>query len=380
MELPPGKTGLILSGGGARAAYQVGVLKAVAEILPDEVENPFPIICGTSAGAINAAAIATRVPDFRGAVDLLEHAWSGFRAQRIYRTGFFSILWGVIRWFRLLGEGGNCDEPMSLLDNRPLGNFIGEAIHLDRLQGAIDAGHLHALSITAAGYTSGLSHTFYQAAPGVPSWERSRRIGVPAKISLAHLLASSAIPIIFPAVKIGGEYFGDGAIRQLAPISPAIQLGANRVFVIGVSEDRSRPYATQNAPHYPTLAKITGHVFDSAFLDSMSADVERLERVNRIMSLIPERVRSKGDNSLRPVEMLVISPSQSLDAIAALHTEDLPRTIRFVLHRSGATQTNAASILSYLLFEGPFCRELIRLGYSDAMEREFEITKFFSQS
>ncbi|MBW2714255.1 MAG: patatin-like phospholipase family protein [Deltaproteobacteria bacterium] len=374
------KTGLILSGGGARASYQVGVLKAIAEILPDDIDAPFEIICGTSAGAINAATLACSTPDFRKGAEQLEQAWGSFHAGRIYRTGFFDIVFGICRWLRnMMFRGGDTNKATSIFDNRPLGGFLREVVNLQKIQEAIDAGHLHALSITTAGYTSGLSHTFFQGSPDIPEWERARRIGRRASITIEHLLGSSAIPLIFPAVKIGSEYFGDGAIRQLTPISPAIHMGASRVFVIGVSEDRKADYKTQAAPHYPTLAKITGHVFDSAFLDSMQADMERLERMNSIINLIPERVKSKDGMTLRPVEMLNISPSQSLDEIAAKHADDLPRTIRYFLRHSGATRSNAASIVSYLLFEKPYCRELIQLGYRDAMEREEEIRKFLTK-
>lgn len=374
------KTGLILSGGGARASYQVGVLKAVAEILPDDVEAPFEIICGTSAGAINAATLASSAPNFRNGVEQLENAWSNFHAERIYETKFFPLVAGIFRWIRnLMSNAGDTNEPMSILDNRPLGGFLREVVKLERIQEAIDAGDLHALSITTAGYTSGLSHTFFQGAPEIPEWERARRIGRRADITIEHLMGSSAIPLVFPAVKIGTEYFGDGAIRQLSPISPAIHLGASRVFVIGVSEDRKANYKAQEAPHYPTLAKITGHVFDSAFLDSMQADVERLERINSIIKMIPDKVKGKDGMSLRPVEMLTISPSESLDVIASRHEADLPRTIRYFLRHSGATRTNAASIVSYLLFEKPYCRELIQLGYRDAMEREEDIRKFLAK-
>lgn len=378
-DAEPGKAGLILSGGGARASYQVGVLKAIAEILPDDAEAPFKIICGTSAGAINAATLACAAPDFKAGVEQLENAWGSFHAGRIYRTGFFDIVFGILRWLRnLMFSGGDTNQAMSILDNRPLGAFLRDAVKLERIQAAIDKGHLHALSITTAGYTSGLSHTFFQGAPEIEEWERARRLGRRANITIEHLLGSSAIPLIFPAVKIGSEYYGDGAIRQLTPISPAIHMGASRVFVIGVSEDRNANYKLQSASHYPTLAKITGHVFDSAFLDSMQADMERLERMNGIIKLIPDRVKTKDGMSLRPVEMLNISPSQSLDEIAARHADDLPRTIRYFLRHSGATSTNAASIVSYLLFEKPYCRELIQLGYRDAMEREEEIRKFLA--
>jgi len=372
----PNRVGLILSGGGARAAYQVGVLKALAEILPPEIQNPFQILCGTSAGAINAALLASRSPHFRETVDFLEDAWDSFHAGRIYRTESLSLAGNVLRMFMGLIRGGRTGRPMSLLDNSPLAEYLANSIDFERIQETIEQGHLYALSITAAGYNSGISHSFFQGADGLEEWLRAKRVGVRAKIRLEHLMGSSAIPMVFPAVRIGDQYFGDGAVRQQAPISPAVHLGAHRIFVIGVGEERVRvPPVTETS--YPSIARVTGHVFNSAFLDSMRADIERLERINQIIRMVPDRVRSRDGMTLHPIDFLVISPSESLDVIAARHVGELPRTIQWMLRRGGAVKPSTAPLVSYLLFEGGFCRELIALGYRDGSAREQEILKFF---
>lgn len=371
-------TGLVLSGGGARAAYQVGVLKAIADMLPRGAPSPFPVICGTSAGAINATAVATHAVRFRAGVRGLEAVWQGFRAHHVYRTGPAALTGNAMRWLMALFFGGlGTRHPGSLLDNAPLREMLVRLMRFERLQQAIANGDLQALSITASGYASGESVTFFEGAAHLEGWRRARRVGVPASIGLEHLLASSAIPAIFPAVRIHREYFGDGSVRQLAPISPALHLGADRVLVVGVGEamsGASRESGFMARP--PSVAQIAGHVLDSAFLDTLEGDLERLHRINRTISLIPDKVRQREGISLRPVGTLVISPSESLSAIAAQHAHELPRSMRFFLRGSGTTETTGAVMMSYLLFERGYCRRLINLGYADTLRREREILRF----
>jgi len=265
---------------------------------------------------------------------------------------------------------------VSLLDNQPLAALLGRVIRFQRIQQAIDDGYLHALSITASAYTTGESVSFFQGSPGIPDWGRARRIGRRSTLGLQHVMASAAIPVIFPAVRIGDAYYGDGSVRQLAPISPALHLGADRVLVIGVS-GRLGGDAPDKAPQrYPSVAEIVGHVLDSAFIDTMEGDIERLERINRTIRHIPERTRQREGIQLRPVDTLVISPSRSLEDIAARHVGELPRNLRFFLRGSGATVGAGSTIASYLLFEPGFCRELMQLGYHDAMQRDTEILRF----
>jgi NTE family protein len=370
------KTALILSGGGARAAYQVGVVKAIADMLPKGSPNPFPIICGTSAGAINAIALATHAARFRLGVLGLEAVWRGFRAEHVYRTDFPGLSSRGFKWLNALFLGGiGANRPISLLDNTPLAQLIEKTVRFDRINQAIEAGHLHAVSVTCSGYTGGESVSFFEACHGVSNWRRARRLGVRTRLRLDHLLASSAIPVVFPAVHIDGEYYGDGSVRQLAPISPALHLGAERVLVIGVSGNEDhRDGRPLNG--YPSVAQIAGHLLDSAFIDSLEGDVERLERINRTVSIIPENIRERENLSLRQVEVLKIYPSQVLDQIAARHVKELPRSMRFFLRGSGANKGSGSTIASYLLFEEGFCGELIDLGYQDTMAQQHRIMHF----
>jgi NTE family protein len=371
------KLALILSGGGARAAYQVGVLKAIAEMLPRHAHNPFPIICGTSAGALNATTLAVNAQNFRRGVQYLTNIWKNFQADDIYRSDPVGVLNNSARWLTgllLSTMGINKLNRVSLLDNAPLVNLLKESLPCEKIQENIDAGLLYAVSITASGYGSGQSVTFYQGAKGIQPWRRARRLGMPAKIGAQHLLASSALPFIFPAVRINREYFGDGSMRQIAPISCALHLGATRVLIIGLGQGGPEVPRRRQMADYPSLAHIAGHALNSIFLDSMEVDLERLNRINRTVGLLPEDVREAIN--LRHVDALVIVPSQPIDRLAEHFRTHLPWTIRFLLRGVGAMRRSGANLVSYLLFDKGFCRALIELGYQDALKRKEEIIDF----
>lgn len=369
------KTGLILSGGGARAAYQVGVLMAIADLVPRGTRNPFPVICGTSAGAINAAALAGSAHNYRMGVRGLERVWANLTADQVYRTDVYSFLRSILRWFVTTTVSGATPVNSALLDSRPLRKLLSLVVNFQRIQQALDNGDLEALSITASSYTNGESVAFFQAGGEQAEWQRARRFGRRSRITVDHLMASSAIPILFPAVEVAGRYYGDGALRQLAPVSPALHLGAERILVIGVSGNTSAEHQRQ-VTGYPSLAQVLGHILNSLFVDTLEGDVERLERINRTLSVIPEPVRRQNGIALRDVEVLKIYPSQPIDEIAADHIGELPRTLRFFLRGSGATRSPGATAVSYLLFEPGFTRSLMSLGYRDAMKRENEIRAF----
>jgi NTE family protein len=370
------RAGLVLTGGGARAAYQVGVVKAVRDILGNPVKNPFPILCGTSAGAINATGLAVLADDFTRAVGSLLEIWEHMRCDLVYRTDFLRIMQSAARWLgaMMLFSRGN---PVSLLDNTPLKEMLQKGMAFERIQGHIDSGALYAVSVTASGYTSGQSVSFFQGGSGLEGWERNQRIGAAVVLNYEYLLASAALPFIFPAVKVHREYFGDGSMRQIAPVSPALHLGADRVLIVGTGRQTAEQ-ARARSNIYPSLAQIAGHALNSIFLDSLAVDIERLQRINRTVTLIPPDKLEGSSLMLRPVKVLFITPSQPIERIAARFVHQLPRSVRMVLRPTGALTRSGSNLASYLLFEESFCRALIDLGYQDTMVREAEVREFFS--
>jgi NTE family protein len=371
------KVGLVLTGGGARAAYQVGVLRAISEMLPADSPSPFQIVCGTSAGAVNATVLAANAANFRHGVRLLMTVWKNFHAHHVYRADPVGALRNSGAWVAALLTGGlGRKTPISLLDNSPLARLVGTRLDFGGIQRSIDRGDLYAFSVTCSGYTSGQSVTFYQGAPGLEPWQRARRIGIPMQIGPDHLLASSALPFIFPAVPINRKYFGDGSMRQIAPVSPALHLGADRLFVIGVGRQLEPQLERVKTEAYPSLAQITGHCLNSIFLDSLEVDLERLQRINRTLGIIPRELLQKHQLSLRRVDFRVISPSVALEKIAIDHVHTLPRTIRALLFTIGALRKSGSNLVSYLLFEKEYCRALIKLGYDDTMKRRGDLMQF----
>ena len=371
-------TGLILSGGGARAAYQVGVLAAIAELLPAGCANPFPVIVGTSAGAINAVSLASGALDFARAVEHLTEFWQGFESHLVLRSDWPGVIHQAARFLShsLLGLGSHV--PVALLNSSPLRSLLADKINFAGIDQAIAEQQLRAVAVTAFGYTSGQAVTFYQGQVAIDGWLRHRRIGLPTALTVDHLLASSAIPLLFAPVKVGQEHFGDGAVRQSAPISPALHLGASRVLVVGVSGNPRGPDPQVDQQLYsnaqqPTLAQIGGHMLNSTFIDSLESDIELLERMNHFARLLPHQSDNLG---LAPVEVLIIAPSQPIDEIAARHRHELPSALRMFLRGPGATQTSGAGVLSYLLFESGYCRELIELGRRDAMAKREALCRF----
>lgn len=367
---------LVLPGGGARSAYQVGVIKALAEIVPRHSALPFPILCGTSAGAINAAALAAGAFRFREAAVSLERVWRNIRADQAFRVDSFSMLRAGLHWaFALISGGWLAKPPRSLLDNAPLRQLLEWSVNFARIRQALDAGVLEALAVTATGYWSARSVSFFERRGDLEPWARVWREGQPAEISLDHLMASAAIPFLFPPVRMQGEYFGDGAMRQITPLSPAVRLGAERLLVVGV-RNSARPVPLAPVLAAPSFGQIFGFMLDTLFMDGLYADLERLESINDLLSRLPACANGQGPRGLRRIDAMLIVPRDDFGEIAARHTHEIPRALRILLRSMGANNPGGRKLLSYLLFESGYTRELIRLGYRDAMERHDAITAF----
>jgi NTE family protein len=376
---PNRRSALLLGGGGARAAYQVGVLKALAELIPENSVNPFPIICGTSAGSINTVALASNASNFHAGVRNINKVWANFELHQVFHVDARSLFKRILHWaWTHLGPGTWYNGPTSLLDNDPLRALLAKYINFKSIDKAIEDGDLHAYCLTACSYTSGESTTFFDGQAGIKGWLRTHREGQREKMNLDHLMASSAIPVLFPSVKLGEEHFGDGSMRQISPISPALHLGAQKILIIGLRMESE--LGLQDPPkRRPTLGQISGYVLDTLFLNSLYSDIERMVRVNRTLRAANEENRDAKYNSrdnLKIVEHMIISPSKDIANIAMRHYQDLPRSFRVALKFLGMARGNSRRFISYLMFTSSFCQELITLGYKDAMSQSEALVEF----
>jgi NTE family protein len=372
----PPRVGLVLPGGGARAAYQVGVLRAIADLLPARSANPFPVVTGTSAGAVNATAIAVHADRFRVAIGNLERVWRNFQVGQVFRADSGTVIRSGLHWALAMMSGGwLLPPPRSLFDNSPLRELLRGQFDFAGIRRSIDAGHLDAIAMSAAGYTTGRSVSFYDSKPGCDPWSRTRRTGEPTDLSLDHVMASVAVPFLFPPVSLGDEYYGDGAMREANPFSAAIHLGAQRLLVIGTrNENRPQPPLP---PICPTFGQIFGYMLDALFSDGLYADLERLTQINQIVERVGA-LQGVGENNvhLRRIDIMVIMPSRDLSEIARHHTASLPRALRTLLRMMGALNSGGGQLMSYLMFQDSYTRELIALGYQDAMKRSDDLLSF----
>ncbi len=361
---------LVLLGGGARSAYQVGVLKAISQWCPPGQPLPFRLLCGTSAGAIIAAVLATHATRFRGGIVALERVWRNFHVGQIFRDDRASMLRGGLHLLLALVSGGwLLPPPRSLLDNAPLRGLIERSVDFARIRQALAAGTIDALAVTATRLPGGESVSFVESARALQGWQRSGRSGVPARLTHDHLAASAAIPFLFPAVRMGESWYGDGAMRQVMPLSTAIRLGAERVLVIGVREPDRRPSAGPAAAA-PSFGQMFGFMLDTLFMESLQADVERLQRIN---ALLDHATAPEPPLGLRHVETLLMLPRADLSAEASRYAQEMPRSVRALLRAMGAANPAGGQLASYMLFEGGYTRRLMQLGFEDATARRAEI-------
>lgn len=395
-------TGLVLTAGGARGAYQAGVLKRIGQIPALRGRpSPFPIVAGASAGAINGTAIAGYSADLHAGTELLARLWAQLGPRQVYRSDLLSLGRNGVRLALdvMLGPLSGAGRVQSFVDTAPLRAFLAQQLPLDGVAAAIRSGHLYALAITATGYHSGKAFTFIQGKPGHPLWTKSRRVALPAAISIDHVYASAAIPLVFPPAPIvvagATAYFGDGALRLVTPLSPAIRLGAERVLAIGVrnqnaADDLLRAELAVDADvaeagarlRSPPLAQVCGVFMNAIFLDHLDADVDHLRRMNELVagfqSATPGKVSvpSRISEPMRIVEPLVVSPSEDLALIAKSLEHRMPRAVRYLMDALGTPDAQSADLTSYLLFDKLFTKALIDIGYRDAAARADEIEEF----
>jgi NTE family protein len=365
--------GLVLTGGGSRSAYQIGVLLALAELLP-RARNPFQVIVGTSAGAVAASVLAAEAHHWRRAVAGLERVWANFRSSQIFHVDAPHMLRAGAHWVLALISGGMVlSPPKSLLDNAPLRQLLNVHVDCAGIRRSIARGHLRAFALCSTSYSTGRSVAFYDGIDTIRDWSRVQRIGCRSQFTLDHLMASSAIPLLFPPIRIGDDYFGDGAMRQLHPLSPAIHLGADRLLIIGVRARRAAGVApaSQLQTLMPTPGEIFGYMLDTLFTDQIYGDLEQLERINVLVHAAPEAARGE-----RPIETLMLAPSVDPREIAARHAAEMPQGLRALLRVIGGRDASGYQLASYLTFEAGYTRALIELGYRDAMEARGALLAF----
>jgi NTE family protein len=372
---------LVLSGGGARGAYQVGVLKAVGELVAEnKLANPFGAVCGASAGAINAAFLASQCHDFRVGTEKLVDLWASLSSDQVFKTDMVSLGKTGLRWMGEMSFGGftNPNEGRALLNTEPLFHLLEKNLDLNQIRQNIDSGTIRALAISALDYNTSETITFVQGSPDLPSWNKIRRRSERTVIEAQHVLASSSIPLLFPSTQVGDRHFGDGCVRNLAPLGPALYLGAQEMLVIGVRmPSEVSPENTNIIAKTPSVAKVTNVLLNSVLLDGIEIDVERLKRINEFLRRVPPQ--HQANLNFRPVNALMISPSRDIGKIAASMSSQLPRVIRYLLKGLGPL-SEAAEIISYLLFEKDFMMSLIDMGYEDAYAQKKEILRFLLES
>ena len=376
--------GLVMTGGGARGAYQAGVLQRIGEIKRIRTRgNPFAIVGGSSAGAINGGALAAGSDDFSSCTETLARLWSGLKPSDIFRCDVLTQAQNSLTWILDLSFGGVAGggNAHSLLDATPLRHFLAAHLHCDLIEANIKRGFLYALAVSATNYNSGKSYLFIQGKKGHPMWNRSRRVTLATKITVDHICASAAIPLVFRPVKLqtalGTAFFGDGCIRLQQPLSPVVRLGARRIVAIGVRCEKLEHQEEAADQRDPSLAQIMGVLFNVMFLDHLAADIEHLERLNQLLG--NGQIGQPGTEAcekIRPLKTLLLTPSVDLSHLAEIHQKDMPYPIQYFINSLGRDPASCSDLMSYLLFTSKYTKELIEIGYGDADRRIDEIEAF----
>lgn len=370
---------LVFSGGGARGAYQAGAVRALAEILPG-TRSPFRIINGTSAGAINACYIAAHVDRWSEAADKLAKIWLALELEDIYNTSSLSLSTIALAWISRIamgGQAGTGKRANYLLSTKPLFKLLSSNIDFAAIRRHVHTGHLHGVSFETVQYFNGASIAFFEGHAGIQDWSRSHRFGQRTALNVCHVMASAAIPMFFPPVKIGPSYYGDGTLRQTAPLSPAIHMGADRILSIGIRPLYVNPPPPETVGKPPAFAEIAGEMLNALFLDSMDSDVERLSRVNDTITRLGPHVQAHSF-ALREIPILQLRPSRSLTELIPPLLQYFPTTLRYFFKGMGVSDRDAQGqeLISYLAFLKECITPILELGYQDTQARRDEILAF----
>lgn len=373
------RIGLVLTAGGARGAYQAGALRAVAELVDDRA-TPFQVVAGVSSGAINGAFVTCLAHDFHEATERLARLWAGLRVNDIFYTDGISLTKVGLHWLTDLSLGGwiGTGRGKSLLNTAPLHALLTASLDLASLQANLRSGLVHGFAVTATNYTTGAAVTFFDGAPTIAPWFRSTRVSRRETLTAEHVLASAAIPVFFPAVSLDDAYYGDGCVRLLTPLSPAIHLGSDRVLAIGVryQPPRAAPASGVEPARYPMLADLGGVLLNAMFLDALEADVERMQRINQTLELVPRERRGDHPQRLRVIPVMTLRPSEDLGALGVTVLARMPYTVRHFLRGLGASPTSGWDLLSYLAFDSAYTERLLDLGYRDTMAARDAVLRF----
>jgi NTE family protein len=376
--------GLVMTGGGARGAYQAGVLQRIGEIKRVRTRgNPFAIIGGSSAGAINGSALAAGSDTFAASTQTLAQLWASLKPSDVFRCDVLTQAQNSITWILDLSFGGIAGggNAHSLLDATPLRHFLAAHLDCSRIEANIKRGFLYALTVSATNYNSGKSYLFIQGKKGHPMWNRSRRVTLATRITVDHICASAAIPLVFRPVKLetaqGTAFFGDGCIRLQQPLSPVVRLGAQRIVAIGARCEKLEHQEEATDHRDPSLAQIMGVLFNVMFLDHLATDIEHLERLNQLLG--NGQIAQSGTNGcekIRPLKVLLLTPSVDLSHLAEVHQKDMPYLIQYFINSLGRDAASCSDLMSYLLFTSKYTKDLIEIGYGDAAQRIDEIETF----
>lgn len=371
---PPGELAIVLSGGGARAAYQVGLLRCLARIAP---EHRFPIITGVSAGAINAVFLASHPGGLAEATEELCHLWRNMEVDQVFRTAGFSLGKSILRWgTRLLSGGGRAaPEVRGMVDTSPLDRFLRRTLstvdgEIAGIARNVDAGLLKAAALTTLNYTTGHTVTWVQGCE-IETWERPRRKSAQVRLTVDHVMASAALPLLFPAVRLGDGWHGDGGIRLAAPLAPAVHLGARRILAVSTRYQGDGDGADLPPGRYPPPAQILGKLLNAIFLDVLDQDAQRLDRINQLVRQLPEKKRQ----GMQEIDCLILRPSQDLGRLAAEYEPQLPGSFRFLTRSLGTRETASPDFLSLLLFAPEYLARLMEIGEADAEARRDELQR-----